>query len=151
MNVLTEFWGSLLHSVIIEIADSDTKVLAWTTLKTVGTFYKHRESRKRAYLKRARYWVQIWTGQVWGAYVTSKHFGPVGREILVSVAHEGQPIKNYDLGTTTTYKMTEAMKEWIEWEKTLRQRPERHFILKDSNWRTLREAGLHKQVEGSTA
>ena len=46
-----EFWGSLLYIFIIAIADLDAKVLAWSTWKIVGTFYKHGESRKRAYLK----------------------------------------------------------------------------------------------------
>ena len=106
-----EFWGSLLYIVIIAIADLDAKVLAWSTWKIVGTFYKHGESRKRAYLKAARYWVQIWTCQVWGAYMTSKHFGLFGRERIVSVAQEGQQ----PIGTAMILEQLPHRKWWKQW------------------------------------
>ena len=44
----------------------------------------------------------------------------------------------------------EAMKECTEWEKTLGQKPRRHSMLGDSNWKTARKAGLHQQADESS-
>lgn len=58
--------------------------------------------------------------------------------------------KNYTLGITTTQKTMDTMKACIKGEKTLGQRPEKHFSLQRMTTdKPSKKAELPKLVEGS--